>query len=69
VCFKSGVIVEADGGQHGLPEGAEQDRIRDAFLESEGFQILRFWNSEIDENLEGVMEVISSKLKTPTPTG
>ena len=67
ICFGSSVIVEADGGEHGLPEGTERDRIRDAFLRSQGFQILRFWNSDIDQNLEGVMETIFAALKTPTP--
>ena len=67
ICFGSSLIVEADGGQHGLPDGAERDRIRDAFLRSEGFQVLRFWNSDIDQNLDGVMEVIFAVLKTPTP--
>ena len=67
ICFGSNLIVEADGGQHGLPEGVERDRIRDAFLRSEGFQILRFWNSDVDQNLEGVMETIFAVLKTPTP--
>ena len=67
ICFGSNVIVEADGGQHGLPEGVVRDRIRDAFFRSEGFQVLRFWNSDIDQNLEGVMETIFAVLKPPTP--
>ena len=36
---------------------------RDAFLQSQGFRILRFWNSDIDANLTGVMESILSALK------
>lgn len=67
VCFKSRMIIEVDGGQHALPDGVEGDRIRDAFLESEGFQVLRFWNSDIDRNLEGVMEVIFARLNNPHP--
>lgn len=67
MCFGSNLIIEADGGQHGLPGGANRDRNRDVFLRSEGFQILRFWNSEIDRNLEGVMETIFAALTTPTP--
>jgi very-short-patch-repair endonuclease len=61
ICFGSNVIVEADGGQHNLSEGAERDRIRDAFLRSQGFHVLRFWNSDIDQNLKGVMETISRR--------
>jgi very-short-patch-repair endonuclease len=61
--------VEADGGQHALAVNAKKDEVRDAFLQSEGFQILRLWNSDIDQNLEGVMDTIFARLNTPTPTG
>jgi hypothetical protein len=53
----------ADGGQHGMLESARSDEVRDAFLQSQGFQVLRFWNSDIDANLEGVMESILGTLK------
>ncbi|HTF75604.1 MAG TPA: endonuclease domain-containing protein [Bradyrhizobium sp.] len=56
VSFRSQLIIEADGGQHGMPEGARSDQVRDIFLQSQGFRILRFWNSDIDANLAGVME-------------
>ena len=67
VSFGSRIVVEVDGGQHNLPEGAASDQQRDAFLRSEGFNVLRYWNSDVDENLEGVMESILSALKAPTP--
>jgi len=50
-----------------MHNGAKSDQERDAFLRSQGFQILRFWNSEVDRNLNGVMESIFGTLKTPTP--
>src|SRR5664279_1208082 len=56
VSFRSQLIVEADGGQHGMPDGARSDQVRDAFLRSQGFRVLRFWNSDIDGHLTGVME-------------
>lgn len=43
------------------------DSVRDEFLSSQGFQILRFWNSEIDQNLDGVLAKIMRSLETPTP--
>ncbi len=67
VSFRSQLVVEADGGQHGMPEGARSDQTRDAFLQSQGFQVLRFWNSDIDANLAGVMESILSALKHTPP--
>ena len=61
------MVIEIDGGQHGLPEGMQSDRERDAFLRSQGFNVLRYWNSDVDENLDGVIESILSALGTPTP--
>ena len=62
VSFKSRLVVEADGGQHGMPEGVKSDLSRDDFLRSQGFQVFRFWNSDIDTNLDGVMQTIFSAL-------
>jgi very-short-patch-repair endonuclease len=63
--FGSRVVVEIDGGQHGMPEEAASDQQRDGFLRSQGFRVLRYWNSDVDQNLEGVLESIFSALKTP----
>jgi very-short-patch-repair endonuclease len=67
VSFRSRLVVEADGGQHGVLEEARSDHFRDAFLRSQGFRVMRFWNSEIDTNLSGVMESILSALEKPSP--
>ena len=63
VSFRSRLVIEADGGQHGMPDGARSDQERDGFLKSQGFTVLRFWNSDIDANISGVMEEILSVLK------
>jgi len=62
--FKSRLVIEADGGQHGMLDETQLDQTRDAFLRSQGFEVLRFWNSDIDGNLDGVMETIFSALKS-----
>jgi very-short-patch-repair endonuclease len=67
VSFKWRTVIEVDGGQHGLRKGARADEERDAFLRSEGFKVLRFWNSDIDRNLNGVIETIMGVLNSPTP--
>ncbi len=54
--------LEIDGGQHA--ERVE-DRIRDDFVRSQGFRVLRFWNNEVLGNIEGVMEVILQHLPPP----
>ena len=53
-CFESRLAVELDGGQHG--EQASYDEFRTSVIKREGYRVLRFWNSEVFENLEGVLE-------------
>ena len=65
VSFRSRLVIEADGGQHGMPAGAQADQVRDAFLLSQGFRVLRFWNSDIDDNLVGVLESVLNALNQP----
>jgi len=60
VCFETKLVVELDGGQHA--EQAAADAQRSEWLESEGFQVLRFWNNEVFENINGVEAVIQAAL-------
>lgn len=57
--FEKKIIIELDGGQHARAK--EKDSKRDKFLNENGFTVLRFWNNEIFNNLESVLEVISKK--------
>jgi very-short-patch-repair endonuclease len=66
------LIVEIDGSQHA--ENVEQDAARTRFLESEGYRVLRFWNNEVLQNLDGVLRAIAAELPSPLvgeggPTG
>jgi very-short-patch-repair endonuclease len=63
-CQESRLIIEADGGQHA---GSAVDARRTQFLESKGYRVLRFWNNDILNNLDGVAQVIASALSTPHP--
>jgi very-short-patch-repair endonuclease len=63
VCYKYRLIVEADGSQHGEDKGLRHDARRDAIFHASGFRVLRFWNSEIDANLIGVVETIIARAK------
>jgi len=65
VCFDRKLIIEIDGGQHAIEK--EKDQQRELWLQSEGFAILRFWNTEIFENIDGVLASIMEKLNTPSP--
>ena len=66
VSFTDRAVIEVDGGQHNLDSHVHADEVRDQFLLSQGFRVLRFWNSDIDRNLDGVMEMILQTLQTPT---
>ena len=67
VCLDARLIVEVDGGQHA--ERTTQDGQRTAWLESQNFRVLRFWNNDMLGNIEGVLETILEALKEPpTPT-
>ena len=68
VHFGCKLVVELDGGQHGMPDGIQRDAKRTAYLEAQGFQVLRFWNHEIRENLDGVVETIFRTVHA-NPTG
>jgi very-short-patch-repair endonuclease len=57
-CLKSRLVIEIDGAQHGEPGHSMRDAERDARLKAAGFRVLRFWNNEVNENLDGVVETI-----------
>jgi very-short-patch-repair endonuclease len=56
------LIIELDGGHHNEDEAAVKDRVRQSWLEREGYRVIRFWNSDINSNLEGVLERIYIEL-------
>ena len=65
VCYERSLIIEADGGQHAVEK--EKDDERTAWLNSQGFTVLRFWNNEILSNPDGVLEVICNACIPPLP--
>jgi very-short-patch-repair endonuclease len=56
VCFERNLIIELDGSGHA--EKKEYDANRDQFLQNQGFRILRLWNNEFLENVNGIMDYI-----------
>ena len=61
-CPSAKVIVELDGGQHYTQERIRIDQVRDKYLESLDFTILRFSDREVFKNIEGVLERIFEHL-------
>src|SRR5207302_6567289 len=58
-CPTLGFAIELDGGQHMDPANEARDTARDRWLSERGVITLRFWNSDVTENLKGVLEVIA----------
>jgi very-short-patch-repair endonuclease len=62
------LVIELDGSQHGLPEERAHDTVRDGLLTAEGYKVLRFWNYELAENFEAVVNRILYELQQRSPT-
>jgi very-short-patch-repair endonuclease len=60
------VAIEVDGGQH---EGNAADAVRTKFIERQGYRVLRFWNSDVLRNIEGVLEVIQATVEAASLGG
>jgi very-short-patch-repair endonuclease len=55
ICMQARLVIEVDGGQH---SESIRDEVRDAHFSNAGFAVLRFWNHEVERNLEGVCQHI-----------
>ena len=67
-CFSAKLIIELDGGHHAFQEDYDEERTR--FLQGEGYRVMRFWNRDVVENLDGVFTAIATELsKSPSPLG
>jgi very-short-patch-repair endonuclease len=60
-CPAGKLVIEIDGGQHVMR--ADEDARRTDDLESSGYLVLRFWNNDVMQNLEGVLQTILSTLE------
>jgi very-short-patch-repair endonuclease len=66
ICFEARLVIEVDGGQHA---DSESDKKRDAYLQSHGFRVLRFWNNDALANPDGVQQTILKAPPRCTPGG
>ena len=60
-CPKAKLIIELDGSQH--LEQEEYDDERTQYLESQGYKVIRFWNNDVTNNIEGVILSIMNRLE------
>jgi very-short-patch-repair endonuclease len=56
-----------NGGQHGFPEQQKHDEEREKFLQSRGIKTLRFWNSQLRRNAQGIRDTIFHELQVRAP--
>ncbi len=68
ICLKHNLIIEVDGLIHQLPENKTRDEERTAWLENEGYKVIRFTNNQVLTELDNVLETIHKELKVP-PSG
>ena len=61
-CHEARLGIEVDGGQHNDPEARRQDAARTVFLASKGITVLRFWNHEVLQHGQAVLEQLDEAL-------
>ena len=66
-CLEAAIVVELDGSQH--VEQSDYDERRDAFLRSQGFRVLRFWNNDVLVQINVILETIFEALRRPDMDG
>jgi very-short-patch-repair endonuclease len=62
-CLEAMTVVEIDGGQHAE---SRRDRVRDADLATRGFLVVRFWNTDVLQNLADLLDGLQSTPETRT---
>ncbi len=65
-CPDRGLVVELDGGQHA--EHTSSDQARTRFLEAEGYRVVRFWDHEVLNRMDAILEEIVRLLINPHPS-
>ena len=67
ICLEKRLIIELDGGQH---NDRPKDKDRTSYLENNNFKVIRFWDNEILQNIDGCLEILLkeiSLLNNPSP--
>jgi very-short-patch-repair endonuclease len=65
-CLDKSLVIELDGGQH--QDQVDYDKRRTSFLQMQGWKVLRFWNNDVLNNLEGVLASIGETLTVTPPS-
>jgi len=68
VCHAARIVVELDGESHDFDSQQQRDAMRDAWLASRGYAVLRFTNKQVLSSLEGVLTVIRGAASARDPS-
>lgn len=63
ICIEKKLIIELDGSQHLEQEQYDEERTK--YLETQGYKVIRFWNNDVMNNIEGVILAIMNALEKP----
>jgi very-short-patch-repair endonuclease len=64
LCREKRLVIEVDGGQH---SDNPRDRVRDRWLREHNYRTIRFWNSDIMNDMNGVLQTIVEALRAEAP--
>jgi very-short-patch-repair endonuclease len=56
------LVIEIDGGQHNRDIIENEDKKRTMWLQIQGYKVIRFWDNEVLQNIDGVLENIFAAL-------
>lgn len=68
ICHAAKLVIEVDGAQHGFDLHIEWDRARDRWFEAQGYRVLRFWNHDVLNALDSVLDTIFANIPSNLPT-
>ncbi len=61
-CMAARLVIELDGSQHNTDAHKVKDQQRTRWLESEGYRVIRIWNNDLSQNMDGVLETVYAAL-------
>ena len=61
-CIEQHLIIELDGNQHAEQQEGQRDAVRTAYLNEQGYRVLRFWNEQVNIKMEDVLQAIYAAL-------
>jgi very-short-patch-repair endonuclease len=67
VCIQHKLIIEVDGGQHNESKALAYDEERSAWLEKQGYRVLRFWDNDVSQNIDCVISQVFAMLANVHP--